>query len=131
MTRKYVVTGAASGIGKALTEQLRAEGHTVFGVDLRDADVTVDLTTAEGRIGLVDQVTELSGGTVDAVIAVAGLSAPIPATVGVNYFGAIATLDGLRPMAGVVRWARDGQYGISFLQVIPIGELCDWIRRES
>ena len=98
MTRKYVVTGAASGIGKALTEQLRAEGHTVFGVDLRDADVTVDLTTAEGRIGLVDQVTELSGGTVDAVIAVAGLSAPIPATVGVNYFGAIATLDGLRPL---------------------------------
>jgi NAD(P)-dependent dehydrogenase (short-subunit alcohol dehydrogenase family) len=98
MTRKYVVTGAASGIGKALTEQLRAEGHTVIGVDLRDADVTVDLTTTEGRAGLVEHVTELSGGTIDAVIAVAGLAAPIPATVGVNYFGAIATLEGLRPL---------------------------------
>jgi NAD(P)-dependent dehydrogenase (short-subunit alcohol dehydrogenase family) len=98
MARKYVVTGAASGIGKALAEQLRSEGNTVFGVDLRDADVTVDLTTAEGRTTLVEKVTELSGGTIDAIVAVAGLSAPIPATAGVNYFGAIATLDGLRPL---------------------------------
>jgi NAD(P)-dependent dehydrogenase (short-subunit alcohol dehydrogenase family) len=98
MPRKYVVTGAASGIGKALTEQLRSEGHTVIGVDLRDTDVTVDLTTAEGRDELVEKVAGLSGGTIDAVVAVAGLAAPIPATAGVNYFGAIATLDGLRPL---------------------------------
>ena len=98
MPRKYVVTGAASGIGKALTEQLRSEGHEVFGVDLRDSDVSVDLTTADGRTELVEKVTELSGGAIDAVVAVAGLAAPIPATVGVNYFGAIATLDGLRPL---------------------------------
>jgi NAD(P)-dependent dehydrogenase (short-subunit alcohol dehydrogenase family) len=98
MARKYVVTGAASGIGKALTEQLRSEGHTVFGVDLRGADVTVDLTTADGRTNLVDRVTELSGGMIDAIVAVAGLAAPIPATAGVNYFGAIATLEGLRPL---------------------------------
>jgi len=98
MARKYVVTGAASGIGKALTEQLRAEGNTVYGVDLRGADVNVDLTSAEGRTDLVSEVTELSGGTIDAVVAVAGLAAPIPATAGVNYFGAIATLEGLRPL---------------------------------
>jgi len=98
MARKYVVTGAASGIGKALTEQLRAEGNTVYGVDLRGSDVNVDLTSAEGRTGLVSEVTELSGGTIDAVVAVAGLAAPIPATAGVNYFGAIATLEGLRPL---------------------------------
>ena len=98
MARKYVVTGAASGIGKALTAQLRAEGNTVYGVDLRDSDVSVDLTTAEGRGDLVEKVTELSGGSIDAVVAVAGLAAPIPATAGVNYFGAIATLEGLRPL---------------------------------
>jgi len=98
MARKYVVTGAASGIGKALTEQLRAEGNTVYGVDLRGADVNVDLTSAEGRTALVSEVIELSGGTIDAVVAVAGLAAPIPATAGVNYFGAIATLEGLRPL---------------------------------
>jgi NAD(P)-dependent dehydrogenase (short-subunit alcohol dehydrogenase family) len=98
MARKYVVTGAASGIGQALTEQLRGEGHTVYGVDLRGADVNVDLTTAEGRAALVTEVTELSGGAIDAVVAVAGLAAPIPATAGVNYFGTIATLEGLRPL---------------------------------
>jgi NAD(P)-dependent dehydrogenase (short-subunit alcohol dehydrogenase family) len=49
MSRTYVVTGAASGIGKATTERLRADGHTVIGVDLRDADVTADLSSDVGR----------------------------------------------------------------------------------
>jgi NAD(P)-dependent dehydrogenase (short-subunit alcohol dehydrogenase family) len=98
VSRKYVVTGSASGIGKATLERLRAHGHTVFGVDIRDADITVDLTTDEGRAELVRAATELSEGSLDGIVAVAGLVAPIPATVAVNYFGAIATLEGLRPL---------------------------------
>ncbi|WP_223694937.1 SDR family oxidoreductase [Leifsonia poae] len=98
MTRTAVVTGAASGIGKATAELLRTRGLTVIGVDLRDADITVDLTTAEGRRRLVEEAGRLSGGTVDEVYAIAGLSAPIPATAGVNYYGALATLEGLRPL---------------------------------
>lgn len=43
----------------------------------------------------------------------------------------VVTLDGMRPLAGIVRWARDGQYGISLLQVIPIAELCEWLRQEA
>jgi hypothetical protein len=43
----------------------------------------------------------------------------------------VVTLAGMRPLAGIVRWAREGQYGISFLQVIPIAELCEWLRRED
>ena len=70
----------------------------MIGVDIRDADVVVDLTTAEGRTAMVDQAASLSDGAVDAVFAVAGLSSPIPATVGVNYFGMVATLEGLRPL---------------------------------
>ncbi|NLE70614.1 MAG: SDR family oxidoreductase [Actinomycetales bacterium] len=96
--RTVVVTGSASGIGKALEELLESRGDRVIGVDLHDADVTVDLTTAEGRTTLVEKVRELSGGTVDAVVANAGLATPTPATVGVNYFGAVATLEGLRPL---------------------------------
>ncbi|MCU1406498.1 MAG: dehydrogenase, short-chain alcohol dehydrogenase like [Glaciihabitans sp.] len=96
--RTYVVTGSASGIGKALTERLRRDGNTVFGVDIRDADITVDLTTEQGRADLVAQAMQKSGGVLDGVVAVAGLAAPIPATVGVNYFGALATLEGLRPL---------------------------------
>ena len=98
MARTIVVTGAASGIGKATAELLRSRGDTVIGVDLRDADITVDLTTADGRTALVDQVREISGGTIDGILAIAGLAAPIPATVGVNFFGMVATLEGLRPL---------------------------------
>jgi len=98
MSRTYVVTGAASGIGKATRELLLERGHTVIGVDIRDADVTVDLSTAEGRAALVEKVTALSGGRIDAVIANAGLATPSAITVAVNYFGTVATLEGLRPL---------------------------------
>jgi NAD(P)-dependent dehydrogenase (short-subunit alcohol dehydrogenase family) len=98
MSRTYVVTGAASGIGKATSELLVERGHKVIGVDIHDADVVVDLSTADGRAALVEQVTALSGGTIDAIVANAGLATPTATTVAVNYFGTVATLVGLRPL---------------------------------
>ena len=98
MSRTYVITGAASGIGKATAELLTARGERVIGVDIRDADVTVDLSTPVGRSDMVARVTELSGGRIDAIIANAGLATPTATTVAVNYFGTIATLTGLKPL---------------------------------
>lgn len=98
MVRIAVVTGSASGIGKATKQLLEDRGERVIGIDLHDADIEVDLTTDEGRSALVDGVRERTGGVVDAVYAVAGLAQPVPATVAVNYFGALATLEGLRPL---------------------------------
>ena len=96
--RTYVVTGSASGIGAATKRRLEAVGHRVLGVDLRDADLEVDLATEAGRAGLADAVGDLSGGAVDAVVAGAGISQEAPLTVAVNFFGAVATLESLRPL---------------------------------
>jgi NAD(P)-dependent dehydrogenase (short-subunit alcohol dehydrogenase family) len=93
-----VVTGSASGIGKATKEVLESRGEKVIGVDLHDADITVDLATVNGRAALVNRATELSSGSIDAIYAIAGLALPVPATVRVNFFGMIATLQGLRPL---------------------------------
>lgn len=98
MPRTVVITGSASGIGKATADLLGERGYRVIGVDIANADVEVDLTTAEGRAALVSGVADLSGGAIDAVIANAGLASPTVATAAVNYFGAVATLTGLRPL---------------------------------
>lgn len=98
MARTVVVTGAASGIGKTTKELLESRGDKVIGVDLHNADVNVDLTTEQGRNDLVTHVRELSGGKIDAILGIAGLAHPIPATVAVNFFGMVATFEGLRPL---------------------------------
>ena len=81
------------------TKQLLEErGESVIGVGIRDADVLVDLTAPRDRERMVEEVEARSGGSIDTIIAVAGLAAPAPATAAVNYFGIVATLDGLRPL---------------------------------
>ena len=39
----------------------------------------------------------------------------------------VVTLEGFRPIEGVVRWQRDGCCGISFNQVIPPADLSRWL----
>jgi NAD(P)-dependent dehydrogenase (short-subunit alcohol dehydrogenase family) len=97
MDRICVVTGAASGIGLATTRHLRARGDRVIACDLHDADVIADLVTPEGRAKLVAGVTSESGGKIDAIIANAG-GGPPQTSVSLNFFGAVATLEGLRPL---------------------------------
>jgi NAD(P)-dependent dehydrogenase (short-subunit alcohol dehydrogenase family) len=95
--RTYVVTGAASGIGAATTQYLRERGGRVIACDLREGDVTGDLTTMDGRAAMVEGVSRLSGGRIDAIVANAG-GGPPETSLQLNFFGTVATLEGLRPL---------------------------------
>ena len=97
----YVVSGCASGIGAAVTLRLRRGGHTVIGVDLRDAEVIADLATTSGRDRAVAAVREQTD-QVDGVVPCAGI-AGLPGVdprlvVSLNFFGAISLVTGLRPL---------------------------------
>jgi NAD(P)-dependent dehydrogenase (short-subunit alcohol dehydrogenase family) len=98
---KIVITGSASGIGAAIRRRMEGEGHSVIGVDLRDAEVAADLSTPEGRAEAMRAVRETSGGALDGVVACAGLGPQVEdltKIVAVNYFGAQATLAELRDL---------------------------------
>ncbi|MBZ5735720.1 SDR family oxidoreductase [Nocardioides sp. TRM66260-LWL] len=105
--RTYLVTGAASGIGAALSARLRGDGHRVVTVDLRDADVLADLSTPAGRDAalagvraLVDPGTGLHGVVPCAGIAgLTGVDARL--VVSVNFFAAVALVEGLHDLLAV------------------------------
>jgi NAD(P)-dependent dehydrogenase (short-subunit alcohol dehydrogenase family) len=97
MGRTCVVTGAASGIGAATVARLQSTGARVISCDLHDAEVIADLATSEGRAALAERVAAASGGKVDAIIANAG-GGPAETTLQLNFFGAVATLERLRPL---------------------------------
>ena len=72
----------------------------MIGVDLRNADVEVDLGTADGRQEAIGRITELSDGALDGLVTCAGLAGlpdrPASLLISVNYFGTVELLAGLR-----------------------------------
>jgi len=94
-----VVTGSAGGMGVAIRHRLEAQGDTVIGVDVREAEVVADLAAPEGREAMRTAVTDRAGEGVDGLVVAAGIThADGPPVVRINYFGAIAALVGLRPL---------------------------------
>uniref|UniRef100_UPI003F950ABD SDR family oxidoreductase n=1 Tax=Mycobacterium sp. TaxID=1785 RepID=UPI003F950ABD len=98
----YAVTGSASGMGHQVAQKLRDAGHTVIGVDIKQADIVADLSTGEGRRAAAAGVLAAAGsGLVGAVLA-AGLGPSRAAdrarrSAQVTYFGGVELLDAWRP----------------------------------
>jgi NAD(P)-dependent dehydrogenase (short-subunit alcohol dehydrogenase family) len=103
--RTIVVTGSASGIGRATLRFLEQRGDRVIGVDLHDAEIIADLITPAGRAEMVDAVRARRD-HIDGIVANTGLAYQSPADVAVNFFGTVATLDGLRPLLSGSRSPR-------------------------
>jgi NAD(P)-dependent dehydrogenase (short-subunit alcohol dehydrogenase family) len=95
-----LVTGSASGIGAATRDRLQRQGHRVIGVDLRNADIEADLSSEAGRRAMKAAAKGLAEQGLDGLVACAGIGRPDRPTdiIAVNYFGAVATLEGLRPL---------------------------------
>ncbi len=69
MSRRFLVTGSASGIGAALTARLRAGGDTVIGLDRAGAEVNCDLADAAA----IAEAAVIIAGPLDGIAHVAGL----------------------------------------------------------
>lgn len=99
----YAVTGSASGMGRATADLLRADGHTVIGVDLHEADVLADLSTIEGRAQAASEVLVAAGGSLDGAVLAAGIgpgrggSGRARLIAQVNYRGVVDLLEQWRP----------------------------------
>lgn len=98
-SRSVIVTGAASGIGRAIAQRLLSDGFDVLAVDLEpDGDGpgvphAADLTTREGNRGAVEAAIERFG-RLDAIVPNAGFQhvAPIAEFPEDRWDGLIAVL---------------------------------------
>jgi NAD(P)-dependent dehydrogenase (short-subunit alcohol dehydrogenase family) len=107
----YAITGSASGMGRETAHRLRGAGHTVIGVDIKDADVTADLSTPRGRQEAADAVLAGSAGKLDGAVLAAGLgpgpSRDRPRQIAqVNYLGVVDLLAAWRPALAAAERAK-------------------------
>lgn len=97
---RYALTGGATGIGQAIRRQLNDAGHELCVVDLKDADIEADLSTAAGREQALSRLESWAAGGIDGFVTCAGVGSHVPdggLIASVNYYGSIELVEGLRP----------------------------------
>lgn len=106
----YAVTGAASGMGAATAERLRAAGHRVLSVDVKEADVVADLSTESGRREASLRVLTAAEGRLDGAVLAAGIGPNRGPNVGriaaVNYLGSVELLQRWQPALAATGHAK-------------------------
>tara|TARA_R110001592_G_scaffold126230_2_gene337151 strand:- start:15178 stop:15939 length:762 start_codon:yes stop_codon:yes gene_type:complete len=96
---KFIVTGAASGIGEAVCSRLEDDGETVIKVDRHNADIVADLATPEGRGAALQACLAASKDGLDGLVCCAGIGSTSPDVTmipQVNFYGSIELLQGLK-----------------------------------
>ena len=80
-SRNVLITGAASGIGRAACDKFLAEGHRVYAVDIKPTEereglvsLIADVTSEEDVRGISDRLSA-EGVTLDAILCIAGVHA--------------------------------------------------------
>ena len=107
--RCITVSGSQSGLGLAIRRHLESVGLRVIGIDLpgKGAEVEADLSKPTGRQRAVQGVLDACGGTLQGLVANAGIDSKEAAlTFAVNYDGAVDLLKGLQP--ALARAAKHG-----------------------
>jgi NAD(P)-dependent dehydrogenase (short-subunit alcohol dehydrogenase family) len=97
----YAVTGGSSGIGAKTVEYLRAQGHLVYNVDLKNGDIEANLAAPEGRKKVIDRLHQLCENGLDGLVCCAGVSAScgnLKLILSLNYFGTITLCEGLHDL---------------------------------
>ena len=97
----YALTGGATGIGAAIKQHLLTAGHRVIVVDLKDADINADLSSANGRNTAIAGIRDRAEDGLDGLITCAGVASHVPdhaLIARVNYFGSIDLVEGLKDL---------------------------------
>lgn len=106
--KTYAMTGGASGIGAAIKQSLLDAGHRLIVVDVANADIEADLSTAQGRSGAVDAIATAAPDGLDGFVACAGLGSHVPnlpLIARVNYYGTVELVEGLRDLLALKKGA--------------------------
>jgi NAD(P)-dependent dehydrogenase (short-subunit alcohol dehydrogenase family) len=99
--KTFAITGCATGIGAEVKKILESRGNRIISVDLKDADITADLSTHKGREKAISGICKAAPEGLDGVIPVAGLGPTVPdwpLIVSVNYFGAKVIMESLKEL---------------------------------
>ena len=109
-------------MGNAVVARLRESGHSVITVDVKDADILADLSTATGRRGAAADVLAACAGSLDGAVLAAGLG-PTPGAermiTEVNYFGVVDLLEAWRPALSSAERAKVVVFASNSTTTVP------------
>lgn len=94
----YAITGGSSGIGAAVVDSLKKDGHTIINIDLKNGDICTNLATSDGRQFAIDKLYEMCPDGLDGIVCNAGVSGNCgnyELLISLNYFGTVKLARGV------------------------------------